>query len=213
MQKEIKKMKPRRAGDEESSNSVKIAWIVGAVGLCIMLVAGIAIASGDNKKKAPSIVAQENTESAPAAVQTSAPATPTLKIEQVEVPPLSIYRRRNPFTPLVNMQAVTSGAVAPTSVPGAGGAVSVVTVPPDLRTGPNAPPETLSSAITLDGVYKQGDKSFARIRVGDQLYDGIASGQTFANNYKLLALGGDSSATILFGDERFTIFTGQSIYL
>jgi len=37
-------------------------------------------------------------------------------------------------------------------------------------------------------------------------------GDIFGDNYKLLAIGRDASATILYGDERFTIFVGQSIY-
>jgi len=89
----------------------------------------------------------------------------------------------------------------------------VVRVPEQLRGGTNPPPEVLSRAVTLDGVTRQDGKPLVRIRVGDELYDNISVGQTFGVNYKLLSVGDDSSATILYGDERFTVFTGQSIYL
>lgn len=207
---EVKKMRPKRM-DEENSNSVKIAWIVGAVGLCVLLVAGIAIATGGKAKKGPGIQAQISpstpSSTTPASTpQTTTPAGPKLTIEQVAPPPLSIYRGRNPFGPLVNLQQVSTATGAGTDVP-------VVTVPPDLRTDSNGVPETASTAITLEGVTKQGDQSVARISVGDQTFDGISVGQAFGDHYELLAVGGDSSATILFGDERFTIYTGQSIYL
>lgn len=211
MAEKMRKMKPRRAGDGQESSSVKLAWLVGAIGLCILLISGIAIASGGREKQAPSIRAQEGDSStAPAAPATSVPAAPKAKIESVEVPPLTIYRRRNPFAPLVNMETAKPGT---TSVPTAGaGPASTVTVPAELRTGSSPVPETQSLAITLDSVKKQDGKAVARIRVGDQVFDGVAIGQDFAEHYKVLSIGSDSSATILFGDERFTIFAGQSIY-
>lgn len=213
MPKKIKKMRPKRM-DEENSNSVKIAWIVGAVGLCVLLVAGIAIATSGGNKKDAGIRAQtstpDTTTPAGSTPQTTTPAAPKLTLEEVQAPPLSIYRRRNPFEPLVNLE-VPSVPVTPT--PTGGAAVNVVTVPPQLRTGSNGVPETVSASITLESVTKQGDRSVARINVAGQVFGNVAVGQTFADNYKLLSIGGDSSATILFGDERFTIFTGQSIYL
>jgi len=212
MPQKIKKMRPKRI-DEDNSSSVKIAWIVGAVGLCVLLVAGIAIATSGGNKGSGGIRAQGSTPTSTTpgtTPQTSTPTASKLTIDQVQVPPLSIYRRRNPFEPLVNEEAQTTG-----TLPTGGGVASlnVVTVPPQLRTNSNGVPETVSTAITLEGVTKQADASVARISVAGQVFDNVAVGQTFADNYKLLSIGGDSSATILFGDERFTIFTGQSIYL
>lgn len=212
MPQKIRKMKPKRQG-ETDNRSVKIAWTIGAVGLCILLVAGIIIATGGNGKKAKKITAQE--ESSTPATPNTASSTPTttLTLEQVQVPPLSIYRRRNPFEPLVNMDSMSVGSAPSNEGAGAVTGSRVVRVPEQLRSGANPPPEVLSRAITLDGISKQDGKPLARIRVGDQLYDNIAVGQTFGENYKLLSIGDDSSATILYGDERFTVFTGQSIYL
>jgi hypothetical protein len=212
MPQKIKKMRPKRI-DEENSNSVKIAWIVGAVGLCVLLVAGIAIATSGSNRSGGGIRAQGSTPTSTApgtTPQTTTPAASKLTIEQVQAPPLSIYRRRNPFEPLVNEEAQTT---ATTITATGGAALNVVTVPPQLRTDSNGVPETVSTAITLEGVTKQADATVARISVAGQVFDNIAVGQTFADNYKLLSIGGDSSATILFGDERFTIYTGQSIYL
>jgi len=213
MPQKIKKMRPKRM-DEENSNSVKIAWIVGAVGLCVLLVAGIAIATSGGNKKGAGIRAQgsEPTSTTPSGStpQTTTPAASKLTLEQIQAPPLSIYRRRNPFEPLVNLEVPS---IPQGTLPTGGAALNVVTVPPQLRTGSNGVPETVSTAITLESVTKEGDKSVARINVAGQVFGNVAVGQTFSEHYKLLSIGGDSSATILFGDERFTIFTGQSIYL
>lgn len=211
MPQKIRKMKPKRQGDAKQS-SVKLAWMVGAIGLCILLVAGIIIATGGNGKKQKKITAQEET--TPATPQTSTPAaTTTLTLEQVQVPPISIYRRRNPFEPLVNMDSMSVGSSPGSAGVGTSTGSRVVRVPEQLRSGANPPPEVLSRAITLDGIARQDGKPLAKIRVGEQLFDNIAVGQTFGEHYKLLSVGDDTSATILFGDERFTIFTGQSIYL
>jgi hypothetical protein len=211
MSQKIKKMKPKKQGDD-NNKSVKLAWAVGAIGLCILLVAGIIIAtSGGSGKKNKNITAQESTPAGSTPSTGSTPTTSKVTLEQVQVPPLSIYRRRNPFEPLVNMDAASQGS-SPTGV-GAGVDSRVVRVPEQLRGGTNPPPEVLSQAVTLDGIAKQNGKPLARIRVGDQLFENIAAGQTFGDHYKLLSIGDDSSATILFGDERFTVFTGQSIYL
>jgi hypothetical protein len=213
MPQKIKKMKPKRQ-DEEKSASLKVAWTVGAVGLCILLIAGIAIATGGGGgKKGKNLTAQTTPGSTPSTTPSSTPTT-KVTIEQVTVPPLSIYRRRNPFEPLVNMDAASAGST-PTGVGASGVATGsrVVRVPEQLRSGANPRPEVISRAVTLDGITKQGDKQLAKITVGEQSFDNIAVGQTFGDHYKLLSIGDDSSATILYGDERFTIFTGQSIYL
>ncbi len=212
MSQKIRKMKPRKQG-EADSRSVRIAWVVGALGLCILLVAGVIIATGDDGRKNKRITAQE--ESTAPATPNAASSAPTTKLtlEQVQVPPLSIYRRRNPFEPLVNMDSMSAGTSPGTPGTGVAGGSRVVRVPEQLRGGTNPPPEVLSRAVTLDGVTRQDGKPLVRIRVGDELYDNISVGQTFGVNYKLLSVGDDSSATILYGDERFTVFTGQSIYL
>jgi hypothetical protein len=152
-------------------------------------------------KKNSQIVAQTSapTSSAPT---TSAPQK-EVNIEELQVPPLSIYRRRNPFKPLVNMEAPQQTAAAT----GTGG---VVVVPNEID--PNSTNPVISKVITLEGIFEENGNRFARIRVADELFEKVAKGEVFANNYKLLSIDGDSSATILYGDERFTIYVGQSLY-
>lgn len=205
MQDKMKKIKTRKA-EGKSFNKPVVVGI--AMVVCVALALGILLITGGGRKRGGGITAQTSGAAKPQAVTTSG-TQQTLSLEEVEVPPLSVYRRRNPFEPLINMEET-----APTAqtTPSAGG-MGVVTVPPQLES-PGRPLEdnVISKAVTLDGIYEQDGKMFANIRVADQLYSKLAVGDTFADNYKLLALGKDSSATILYGDERFTVFVGQSIY-
>jgi hypothetical protein len=197
----IKKMKPRRTGDTYSVRTLVVAGCIAVI--CVTLVLGIVFAvGGSSGKQGKGIEAQTapGTSSTTPAGTTVAPSGQT-DASQVEAPPLSIYRRRNPFKPLVNMEASSTGT-------GAG----VVTVPPGLDGGASNVGDVVSRSITLEGTSEQDGRLFARIRVGDQLYDRVAVGDTFGDSYKLLSMGKDSNATILYGDERFTVYVGQSIY-
>ena len=85
-------------------------------------------------------------------------------------------------------------------------------MPEGLVSGGNTAGEVISREITLEGVFEENGNLYARLRVADKVFDRLAAGDTFAGNFKLLALGKDSGATILYGDERLTVYTGQSIY-
>ncbi len=208
MPQEIRKMKPKRSVDSAEHRLRTIAIVMV---LCLFLVIGILLATSSGKGNKGAITAQTTTS------QASQPAASTTTIESVLVPPLSIYRRRNIFKPLVDMnagqtQATTTGGGV-TGGGATGAAAAVITLPPELDASGMAVGSVVSTALTLDGVFSEGDKLYARIRIGDQLFDKVAVGDVFGSNYKLLALGkDDSSATVLYGDERFTIFTGQSLY-
>lgn len=212
MSERIKKMKPRKAGRPQSDRRLAIGAVVAVT--CVALALGIVFFTGSSEKqrKGKGIVAQTSAPTSGPQPTGSTPATPqtTLTIEQVEVPPLSIYRRRNPFKPLVNMNPPVTVATTPTGT-GASGP-PVVMVPPQLQTPGSTDGDVVSRAITLEGVFEGEGKMFARIRVADRLFEKVGVGDTFADNYKLLAIGKDPSATILYGDERFTVFVGQSIY-
>ncbi|MCJ7653231.1 MAG: hypothetical protein MUO75_05980 [Actinobacteria bacterium] len=205
---EIKKMQPRKVSDSQNQTMAIVAVVMVAalaVALIILFVVG-----GKGRNTGRGIAAQ--TSGTVQSSGTSSAAQPTLTIEQVEVPPLSVYRRRNPFKPLINLEQ--SAAVTPTTSATTGaGAAGTVTIPPQLEP-PGSPSagEVISRAVTLEGVFEQGGKKSARIWVADRLFEAVAVGDIFGDNYKLLAIGRDASATILYGDERFTVFVGQSIY-
>ena len=210
---EVRKMRPKKV-DDGQDQTIALVAVVAVACLALALSIIFIIGSGKGQKAGRRITAQTSGTAQPAV--TSSAAQTTLTIEQVEVPPLSIYHRRNPFKPLVDMEAeaaVTTPTETTTPTTAGAGSSGVVTIPPQLvQLGREVPGEVVSRAITLEGVFRQEGKRFARIWVADKLFEKVAAGDTFGDNYKLLAIGRDASATILYGDERFTVFVGQSIY-
>jgi hypothetical protein len=210
MSRELKKMKPKTGPDtaEQRLRTVAIVMV-----LCLLLVIGIVVVMNPGKNKKGSITAQTSK-------PTSSAAAKPADIETVLVPPLSVYRRRNIFKPLVSMEeSSTPGATTTTTTTEtgtAGGAAAgsprVITLPPELDATGQEAGTVISTALTLEGVFEQDGKRYARIRVGDNLFEKVAVGEVFADYYKMIAIGKDSSATILYGDERFSIFAGQSLY-
>lgn len=207
MPERIRKMNPRKAGEPGAGGKKKAYLAVSVVVLaCLAIVLGLVFAGGGDKSK--SIKAQSSGAAQAPSTPTAA-ATASTGIEKVEVPPLSIYRRRNPFKPLVNMDPTET--TTPTTT-GTGLTGGTVTVPPALASGSNNPGDVVSRVTSLEGVYEQDGRMYARIRVADEVFDNLAAGDVFAEHYKVLAIGSDSSATILYGDERIKVYTGQSIY-
>lgn len=210
----VKKMRPREI---EESRGKWLAITAGVLAILLVVVLGVLIFTGSGGDGDRGIVAQESEEATPAAEEgAETTTTEGLTIEQVEVPPLSINRRRNPFRPLISMKQTISCEITESSPiePLGGG---LVTVPPELergRTGPaeTGEPEVVSTIITLEDIYEEDSKLYASIRVADQLFSKVVEGETFAENYKLLVLDPASGATVLFGDERFSFYVGQSIY-
>ncbi len=200
----VRKMKPRKQRDELERRLRTIAVVVA---VCLILLVGIVLFAIPGKGNKQAITAQ--TSSAPAS---SAPKTSQQTLESIQAPPLSIYRRRNIFKPLVNMETTSSTTGTTSQTPTGGAGPSVVTMPPELDPSGREAGSVVSTAITLEAVSEQDGRLYARIRVGDTVFEKVAAGQVFANNYKLLSLSKDSSATVLYGDERFTIYAGQSLY-
>ena len=186
---ETRKMKPKKAAGEHENRLRAVAVIAVVLAL---LITGIVIATGSSKSRKVQITAQD---AQPATEQPAATGAEENTIETVQVPPLSVYRRRNIFKPLVNMEPGAELGTAPGTVTaGAGGTTpGVITLPPELDTTGSEAGTVISTAVTLEGVVEQGDRLFARIRVGDTLYEKVGVGEVFGSYYKLLSLYRDRS--------------------
>jgi hypothetical protein len=206
MPREAKKLKPRKAQDSTEHRLRSVAIIMA---LCLALLIGIIAIVGPGRGRKGGTTAQT---SQPAASTT--PAQKAATLESVLVPPISIYRRRNIFQPQVDQDNLTAATTAASSTGVAGGgAPTRINTPAGLKAASAAPETTAPDAVTLEGVFEQDGKLYGRIRVGDTLFEKVAVGDVFGDHYRLLALGKDSSASILYGDERFTVFAGQSLHL
>lgn len=184
---------------------------VSIVLLCsLVLLIGILIVvnTGEDSGKEMLAQADPGTTEANAAKQAADNASNS-DIESVKVPPLDVYRRRNVFRPLVDMNA---GQVA-TDLSAGAGPVAFITVPEELSSPSAAGGSIVAVSAVLNKVSTNAERSIASITIGDQLYDDIAVGDRFGGSYKLVSVSCDSTATILFGDERITLITGQPVFL
>lgn len=63
--------------------------------------------------------------------------------------------------------------------------------------------------VQLIGINGSGDDATAQIQVDDTIYT-VQEGETFADNFELLSTSGEC-ATVLFGDDQFTVCEGEEI--
>jgi hypothetical protein len=63
--------------------------------------------------------------------------------------------------------------------------------------------------VKLVDVFTQNDRQRAQIQVDGTVYT-VDPGETFAESFQLVSISGDC-ASILFGDDQFTICEGEEI--
>lgn len=102
-----------------------------------------------------------------------------------------IYENKDPFQPLVGKGSSTTVTTTTTTTPG-----GVTT--------------TTSATATLVSVSSDGTK--ATINISGTPYPDLRAGDTFAGSYKLLSIG-TGSVTILYGDNQYTLYLGETLTL
>jgi hypothetical protein len=154
----------------------------------------------------------------PTAVPTAVPTEEPAEVEEDEDPndgPLEtfeVFAAKDPFEPLIDESSggggvTTGGAVVSpgtgtsTSEPGPGGSVEPGT--------DNTGDDVGGHRVSLIDVFVQGGNQVAQVRVDGTVYT-VEEGETFAENFQVLSISGDC-ATMLFGDDQFTLCVGQEI--
>lgn len=108
-----------------------------------------------------------------------------------------VFESKDPFRPLVTTSEAT-GTTAGTD--GDTGATSGAS---------GAPAPTGGEVVTVIDVFTEDGTDMAQIKVGSTVYT-VSVGEVFANNYKLVSTSGDC-ATLLRGDDKFTLCEGQEV--
>lgn len=159
--------------------------------------------------------------------------TPGGPVETFEV-----FARRDPFEPLVDLNAGTGGAGGTTDTgPGTGGdgtgtgGDGTGTGGDGTGTGGDGGPggdggdggqggngtgtggdgsgQVQGHTVRLIDVFKDGDSVRAQVQVDGTVYT-VDEGEVFADNFKLLSASGEC-ASMLFGDDQFTLCEGEEI--
>jgi len=117
------------------------------------------------------------------------------KVSSGKVKGLEIYENHDPFQPLTGPGATTQPVTTSTSSSeiGADGETTTTVI-------------TSQSQVRLVSI----EGSSATIRVEDTDYAGLQAGDTFADSYKLQTIG-SGSVSILFGDNQYTLYLGETI--
>jgi hypothetical protein len=108
------------------------------------------------------------------------------------------FEGKDPFQPLVVVQAAPSGSQQPAPTP------------TGSETGVTGGSTTTSAeTVTLIDIRKQSGVLMATVDVDGKDYT-VKEGDTFAGNFKLISLN-SSCGTFVFGDERFSLCVGQEV--
>jgi hypothetical protein len=184
---------------EGRNRNVDVALV--AVLLIVILVAlwfAFLRGDGDDETALPVSppAAVENSESEPALEPTSR--------RQGTVETFEVFAPKDPFEPLVNEGGgggSTTGGTTTGGEPNAGAAVGPA---------PSAGGESVGGhRVRLVDVFTQGGRERAQVQVDGTVYT-VDEGETFAENFELLSVS-DDCATMLFGDDQFTMCEGEEI--
>ena len=132
-------------------------------------------------------------ETAPSTKTTEQKAVKTVAAGKIEG--FEIYENKDPFQPLSGPGSTTRTVTTTTTstTAGAGGSTSTTTTASQaqVRLGSIS---GVTASINVDGT------DYANLRAGD----------TFAGTYKLVSIG-TGSVTILYGDNQYTLYLGETI--
>ena len=159
---------------------------------------------GEEEVAAPPVA-----EGVPAPEETTAPEDEDADDggDEGDVENFDVFAPRDPFKPLVTSGEGGGGAAAPDDGTGDGDIVT----PDD---GGEAPPTDDGDRIgnhrvRVVDVYVQNGRDRAQIQVDGTVYT-VDEGEQFADNFELVSASG-RCATILFGDDEFTLCEGEEI--
>jgi hypothetical protein len=128
-----------------------------------------------------------------------------------------LFASKDPFEPLIDATPATAGAAPAPTAPG-------TTTPPATTDPGTTDPGTTDPGTTDPGtggqavgghpvrlvdVFSQDGSPRAQVSVDGSVYT-VAEGETFADNFQLTSVSG-TCATMLFGDDQFTLCEGEEI--
>lgn len=135
-----------------------------------------------------------------------------------------VFASRDPFEPVIKNGSAAAGADAPSDDPGAqetdeepqdptddpGNEPDEPDEPTDEPAGPKANEESFQGhTVTLIDTYRKGGKDKAQVQIDSTSYT-VDVGEVFAENFQLVSVSGQC-ATMLYGDDQFTLCEGEEI--
>ena len=171
--------------------------IVAAALVGVLVILWVVFLGGGEEQAAPPV-------SPPAAAETSEtePALKPVSQRQGTVETFEVFAPKDPFEPLVTE--------------GGGGTTTEGTTGGGQNTGAASAPAPTTGGESVGGhrvrlvdVFTQGGRQRAQVQVDGTVYT-VDEGETFAESFEVLSVSNDC-ATMLFGDDQFTMCEGEEI--
>ena len=185
--------------------------IVGGVVLVIVLgLLYFFVLRGDGAEE---VVPPPTAEGVPAPTEAPPTEAPDDDDDDDEIETFEVFAPRDPFEPLISAagggggEAVDGGGTVDDGVSGDGGDGGVVDGNVD---DPEPDGDNIGNhRVKVIDVYTQNGEGRAQVQVDGTVYT-VDEGEGFAGNFRLVSTSG-SCATILFGDDEFTLCEGEEI--
>jgi hypothetical protein len=185
----------------------QLALIAGAVVLLLLIVWFFFLRSSGPSTPAVPATAPV-TVASPAVTSPSPAAAPAGRHHPVQT--FQVFAPRDPFKPLVSAATgttsgtTTTGGTGTTGSGGSGGGTS------SGGTSSSSGGRAVSGhRVKLVDTFTQNGGKKAEVEVDGTVYR-VGPGQTFADNFKLLSISG-KCASLLFGDDQFSLCEGQEV--
>lgn len=200
---------------DEGKESVTPQQLAIVGGVVLVLVLGLLyffVLRGDGEEEIPP---PPTAEGIPAPTETEEPEVPGDgdDDDDDEIETFEVFAPRDPFEPLVSAAGGGGGTIVDD---GGDGTVDDGTVDGGGDTGvvdgtdPEPDGDNIGNhRVKVVDVYAQNGEGRAQIQVDGTVYT-VDEGEGFADNFRLVSTSG-SCATILFGDDEFTLCEGEEI--
>ncbi len=202
-------------------NPAQVAMLIGGLIVVLALVWFFVLRPGDEPVEPQSSPTPASTDDAAATAQNegddeAAAQKDGKKKEPVET--FELFASKDPFEPLIDATPATAGSTTPgTTTPPATidpGTTDPGTTDPGTTDPGTTDPGTGGQAVgghtvRLVDVFSQDGSPRAQVSVDGSVYT-VAEGETFAENFQLTSVSG-TCATMLFGDDQFTLCEGEEI--
>ena len=202
-----------RVTETRTNQGAQVALIVGILLVVVLGLWFFLLRGGDEEPTALAPTTTPTTEPLPE--ETEEPDGPRRGRGPVET--FELFAARDPFDPLVAAEA--TGGAGPAGNPPTTGTNGTDTGTGTATGGTGTGGSGGISGgggenvgghrVRLVDVFVQGGRNRAQVQVDGTVYT-VDEGETFADNFQLLSVEGQC-ATMLFGDDQFTICEGEEI--
>ena len=198
-------------------NPAQVAMLIGGLIVVLALVWFFFLRPGDEPVEPQSSPTPASTDDAAATAQNDEAAAQKDGKKKEPVETFELFASKDPFEPLIDPTPATAGTTTPgTTDPGTTdpGTTDPGTTDPGTTDPGTTDPGTGGQAVgghtvRLVDVFSQDGSPRAQVSVDGSVYT-VAEGETFAENFQLTSVSG-TCATMLFGDDQFTLCEGEEI--